>query len=45
VRVEDDLVITAEAARLLSGALPRTPDAIEAWMGVPADGRRPTATD
>ncbi|EXU63580.1 Xaa-Pro aminopeptidase [Streptomyces sp. PRh5] len=33
VRIEDDLVITAEGARLMSGALPRTPDAIEAWMG------------
>lgn len=33
VRIEDDLVITAEGARLMSGALPRTPDAIEAWRG------------
>ncbi|MEI5103467.1 Xaa-Pro aminopeptidase [Streptomyces sp. PmtG] len=33
VRVEDDLVITAEGARLMSGALPRTPDAVEAWLG------------
>ncbi|MFI7245995.1 aminopeptidase P family protein [Streptomyces qinglanensis] len=33
VRIEDDLVITAEGARLLSGALPRTPDAVETWMG------------
>ncbi|MEU2873233.1 aminopeptidase P family protein [Streptomyces olivoreticuli] len=33
VRIEDDLVITADGARLMSGALPRTPDAIEAWMG------------
>lgn len=33
VRIEDDLVVTADGARLLSGALPRTPDAIEAWMG------------
>ncbi|MFK4599502.1 aminopeptidase P family protein [Streptomyces pristinaespiralis] len=39
VRVEDDLVITAEGARLMSGALPRTPDAIEAWMGALTDGR------
>ncbi|MGW1375172.1 aminopeptidase P family protein [Streptomyces sp. NPDC002446] len=33
VRIEDDLLVTADGARLLSGALPRTPDAIEAWMG------------
>ncbi|RLU86295.1 Xaa-Pro aminopeptidase [Streptomyces griseocarneus] len=33
VRIEDDLVITAEGARLLSGGLPRTPDAVEDWMG------------
>nr|WP_246470439.1 aminopeptidase P family protein [Streptomyces olivoverticillatus] len=33
VRIEDDLVVTADGARLMSGALPRTPDAIEAWMG------------
>ncbi|MCC3771130.1 aminopeptidase P family protein [Streptomyces sp. UNOC14_S4] len=32
VRIEDDLVITAEGARLLSGGLPRTPDAVEEWM-------------
>ncbi|MFD9071413.1 aminopeptidase P family protein [Streptomyces lasiicapitis] len=33
VRIEDDLVITADGARLMSGALPRTPDGIEEWMG------------
>ncbi|WP_438484275.1 aminopeptidase P family protein [Streptomyces sp. S186] len=33
IRIEDDLVITADGARLLSGALPRTPDAVERWMG------------
>ncbi|RKE22799.1 aminopeptidase P family protein [Streptomyces sp. TLI_171] len=32
VRIEDDLVITADGARLMSDALPRTPDAIESWM-------------
>ncbi|MFI9274221.1 aminopeptidase P family protein [Kitasatospora sp. NPDC052896] len=32
IRIEDDLVITAEGARLLSGALPRTVPAIEEWM-------------
>ncbi|WP_172381914.1 aminopeptidase P family protein [Streptomyces sp. MNP-20] len=33
VRIEDDLVITAEGARLMSGSLPRTPDGVEEWMG------------
>ncbi|MDH6127055.1 aminopeptidase P family protein [Kitasatospora sp. GP82] len=33
VRIEDDLVITADGARLMSGALPRTAPAIEEWMG------------
>ncbi len=32
VRIEDDYVITAEGARLLSGAAPRTVAEIEAWM-------------
>ncbi|MEV4438259.1 aminopeptidase P family protein [Streptomyces sp. NPDC049577] len=39
VRIEDDLVITADGARLMSGALPRTPDGIEAWMGELTEGR------
>lgn len=38
VRIEDDLVITADGARLMSGALPRTPDAVEEWMGRLIDG-------
>ena len=32
IRIEDDLVVTAEGSRNLSEALPRDPDAIEAWM-------------
>ncbi|WP_030803471.1 aminopeptidase P family protein [Streptomyces sp. NRRL S-337] len=38
VRIEDDLVITADGARLMSGALPRTPEAVEAWMGELMEG-------
>lgn len=33
VRIEDDLVVTADGARLMSGALPRTVAGIEEWMG------------
>ncbi|MFF4987041.1 aminopeptidase P family protein [Streptosporangium saharense] len=32
VRIEDDLVITADGARLMSSGLPRHPDEVEAWM-------------
>jgi Xaa-Pro aminopeptidase len=32
VRIEDDVVITADGHRNLSGALPRDPDGVEAWM-------------
>ncbi|MBN0044923.1 aminopeptidase P family protein [Streptomyces actuosus] len=39
VRIEDDLVVTAGGARLLSAALPRTPDAVEEWMGALLEGR------
>jgi Xaa-Pro aminopeptidase len=33
IRIEDDVVVTADGCRNLSGALPRDPDAIEEWMG------------
>ncbi|GII92419.1 aminopeptidase P family protein [Sinosporangium siamense] len=32
VRIEDDFVITADGARMMSRALPRHPDEIETWM-------------
>ncbi|MBT2228592.1 aminopeptidase P family protein [Nonomuraea sp. NEAU-A123] len=32
IRIEDDLVITADGARLMSAALPRHPADVEAWM-------------
>ncbi|GIH95048.1 Xaa-Pro aminopeptidase 1 [Planobispora siamensis] len=32
VRIEDDLVVTADGARLMSAALPRDPGGIESWM-------------
>lgn len=38
IRIEDDLVITADGARLMSDALPRTADAVEEWMGTLLDG-------
>ncbi|MGW4505102.1 aminopeptidase P family protein [Streptomyces sp. NPDC004436] len=40
VRIEDDLVITADGARLMSGALPRTVAGIEEWMGRLLEGGR-----
>ncbi|MFH8553137.1 aminopeptidase P family protein [Streptomyces celluloflavus] len=39
VRIEDDLVITPDGARLMSGALPRTVAGIEEWMGTLLEGR------
>jgi len=33
IRIEDDVVVTADGARNLSAALPRTADDVEAWMG------------
>lgn len=32
IRIEDDVAVTADGVRNLSASLPRTPDAIEAWM-------------
>jgi Xaa-Pro aminopeptidase len=32
VRIEDDILVTANGARNLSGALPRAADDVEAWM-------------
>jgi Xaa-Pro aminopeptidase len=32
IRIEDDVVVTAEGCRNLSEALPRDPDAVEEWM-------------
>jgi len=32
VRIEDNVVITADGYRLLSGDLPRSPEHVEAWM-------------
>jgi len=33
IRIEDDILVTADGSRNLSAALPRTPDDVEAWMG------------
>ncbi len=32
IRIEDDVIVTADGARNLSAALPREPEAVEAWM-------------
>jgi Xaa-Pro aminopeptidase len=32
IRIEDDIVVTADGSRNLSAALPRTSDEVEAWM-------------
>ena len=32
IRIEDDVVVTADGHRNLSAALPRQPDEIESWM-------------
>lgn len=36
IRIEDDLVVTEDGARLLSATLPRAPDDVEAWLATPA---------
>jgi Xaa-Pro aminopeptidase len=33
IRIEDDVLVTAEGARVLSSGLPRTPDEVESWLG------------
>jgi Xaa-Pro aminopeptidase len=33
IRIEDDILVTADGARNLSAALPRTAEDVEAWMG------------
>jgi Xaa-Pro aminopeptidase len=33
IRIEDDILVTADGHRNLSEGLPRDPDAVEAWMG------------
>jgi Xaa-Pro aminopeptidase len=33
IRIEDDILVTADSARNLSDKLPRTADDVEAWMG------------
>ncbi len=33
IRIEDDILVTADGHRNLSASLPREPDAVEAWMG------------
>ena len=33
IRIEDDVLVTEDGCRVLSGALPRDPDAVERWLG------------
>lgn len=41
VRIEDDVLVTADGCRVLSAALPRDPDELEAWMAELLAGARP----
>jgi Xaa-Pro aminopeptidase len=38
VRIEDDVLLTADGNVNLSAALPRDPDAVEAWMAALREG-------
>ena len=41
IRIEDDVLVTANGAKVLSDALPRDPDAVEEWLAAQRDiGRR-----
>ena len=46
VRIEDDVLVTADGMRNLSSAIPRAPDAVERWMATvkkrPRPGPRPS---
>ncbi len=33
IRIEDDILVTADGNRNLSAALPRSADDVESWMG------------
>jgi len=41
VRIEDDILVTADGAENLSAAIPRTADEVEAWLARSASARRP----
>ncbi|MGW5848057.1 aminopeptidase P family protein [Streptomyces sp. NPDC055254] len=42
VRIEDDILVTADGNRNLSAALPRASDEVEAWMARLMDEKNPT---
>jgi Xaa-Pro aminopeptidase len=39
VRIEDDILVTAEGSRNLSAALPREASAVETWVSNLRDGK------